>query len=125
MQLKQRIAQFQIKHKLGKAFEPQYGYYCGTRRRCMSREIQKYTGVCPPPIDEVDRLCAQHDYDDNHKDPWADFKLLGRILRTSPFIYFARPVYGRLYAYLGIPIIIGIRGLLTTPYRLLRHRSDE
>lgn len=104
---------------LGKYFEPQYGNFCGSSRRCGTEEAEGITGVCLQPVDGLDAVCVLHDKEDGLKDPFADFKMVGRLFQVNPFKKFEQPVYGRLYNYVLAPIGIGLRGLVTTPLRLI------
>lgn len=101
---------------------PEYGNYGGANRRCQSHQVERDHGVCPPPVDELDKQFVLHDYDTGNKDDvFADWKLVGRLARINPFDNnnYADQVYGRVYQ-AGAITVMGIVGLLTTPFRLTR-----
>jgi len=98
---------------------PQYGNYGGAFRHCYQS-----TG-CPVPRDKLDGAFRKHDNEMRRADPFADPKLVYRLLTSvSPLRRYYRPIYGRVY-HLAAIALFGLLTPFTVGYHLLRSRRVD
>jgi len=65
---------------------PERRNYSGASFRCKINDVKQIGGLCPAPVDAIDRAALLHDQDTkNSADIFADWKLVGRWLKINPF----------------------------------------